>query len=149
MRIIVAESTSQEAAVVADTLRRAHLEDGVPWRKMAVLVRSARLQVPLLRRALIAAGVPVTVAGDEVPLVGEPAIRPLLLLLRCALYPATLDGEAAAELLTGPLGGTDALGLRRLRRALRAADAGAGDDRPGPRPARPRARTLGRPVQRR
>ena len=73
--------------MVADTLRRAHLEDGVPWQKMAVLVRSARLQVPLLRRALTSAGVPVTVAGDEVPLVGEPAVRPLLLLLRCALYP--------------------------------------------------------------
>jgi superfamily I DNA/RNA helicase/RecB family exonuclease len=125
VKIIVAESPSQEAAVVADTLRRAHLEDGVPWRKMAVLVRSARLQVPLLRRALASAAVPVTVAGDEVPLVGEPAVGPLLLLLRCALYPQALDGEAAAELLTGPLGRTDALGLRRLRRVLRQLQPGA------------------------
>ncbi len=124
VRIIVAESTSQEAAVIADTLRRAHLADGVPWQQMAVLVRSARLQVPLLRRALSAAGVPVTVAGDEVPLVGEPSVRPLLLLLRCALHPDSLDGEAAADLLTGPLGGTDALGLRRLRRALHSLHAG-------------------------
>ncbi|MGZ4435745.1 MAG: ATP-dependent helicase, partial [Trebonia sp.] len=142
VRIIVAESATQEAAVVADALRRAHLEDGVPWQKMAVLVRSARLQVPLLRRALTSAGVPVTVAGDEVPLVGEPAVRPLLLLLRCALYPDSLDGEAAAELLTGPLGGTDALGLRRLRRALR--DVAAGDEAisppsAGPTPAHPSA----------
>ncbi len=120
VRILVAESVSQEAAVIADTLRRAHLADGVPWSRMAVLVRSARLQVPMLRRALTAAGVPATVAGDEVPLVSEPAVRPLLLLLRCALQPAALDGEAAAELLTGPLGGTDTLGLRRLRRALHA-----------------------------
>ncbi len=119
-RILVAESATQEAAVVADTLRRAHLADGVAWSRMAVLVRSARLQVPLLRRALTAAGVPVTVAGDEVPLVSEPAVRPLLLLLRCALKPETLDGEASAELLTGPLGRADALGLRRLRRALSA-----------------------------
>jgi superfamily I DNA/RNA helicase/RecB family exonuclease len=119
IRIVVAESASQEAAIVADTLRRAHLEEGTPWSRMAVLVRSARLQVPLLRRALNAAGVPVTVAGDEVPLVGEPAVQPLLLLLRCALHPGQLDGEAASDLLTGRLGGTDALGLRRLRRALR------------------------------
>jgi superfamily I DNA/RNA helicase/RecB family exonuclease len=119
IRIVVAESASQEAAVVADTLRRAHLEEGIPWSRMAVLVRSARLQVPLLRRALTAASVPATVAGDEVPLVGEPAVQPLLLLLRCALHSDQLDGEAAADLLTGPLGGTDALGLRRLRRALR------------------------------
>jgi RecB family exonuclease len=60
----------------------------------------------------------VAVAGDELPLADEPAVRPLLMLLRCALNPARLDEETAAELLTGPLGQTDSLGLRRLRRAL-------------------------------
>ena len=118
VRILVADSSTQEAALVADTLRRAHLADGVPWQQMAVLVRSATGQVPVLRRALTAAGVPVTVAGDELPLADEPGTRPLLMLLSCALYPKTLDEQTAAELLTGPLGGTDALGLRRLRRAL-------------------------------
>ena len=118
VRILVADSSTQEAALVADTLRRAHLADGVPWSSMAVLVRSAARQVPLLRRALTAAGVPVTVAGDELPLADEPGTRPLLMLLRCALRPAELDEQTAAELLCGPLGGTDALGLRRLRRAL-------------------------------
>src|SRR5579863_7851375 len=118
VRILVADSSTQEAALVADTLRRAHLADGVPWSSMAVLVRSAARQTPLLRRALTAAGVPVTVAGDELPLTDEPGTRPLLMLLRCALRPAELDEQTAAELLCGPLGGTDALGLRRLRRAL-------------------------------
>ena len=118
VRILVADSSTQEAALVADTLRRAHLADGVPWSSMAVLVRSAARQVPLLRRALTAAGVPVTVAGDELPLPDEPGTRPLLMLLRCALRPAALDEQSAAELLCGPLGGTDALGLRRLRRSL-------------------------------
>jgi superfamily I DNA/RNA helicase/RecB family exonuclease len=118
VRILVADSSTQEAALVADTLRRAHLADGVPWPSMAVLVRSATTQVPLLRRALTAAGVPVTVAGDDLPLADEPGTRPLLQLLRCALHPDTLDEQTAVELLTGPLGGTDALGLRRLRRAL-------------------------------
>src|SRR6266849_3215231 len=116
--ILVADSSTQEAALVADTLRRAHLADGVPWSSMAVLVRSATRQVPLLRRALTAANVPVTVAGDELPLADEPGTRPLLLLLRFALRPDELDEPAAAELLCGPLGGTDALGLRRLRRSL-------------------------------
>ncbi|HEY0716293.1 MAG TPA: ATP-dependent DNA helicase [Streptosporangiaceae bacterium] len=120
VRIVVAESASQEAALIADTLRRAHLADGVGWSSMAILVRSATRQVPLLRRALTASGVPVSVAGDELPLPDEPGTRPLLTLLRCALTPALLDEETAAELLTGPLGGTDALGLRRLRRWLRA-----------------------------
>ena len=118
VRILIADSSTQEAALVADTLRRAHLADGVPWSSMAVLVRSAARQVPLLRRALNAAGIPVTVAGDELPLGDEPGTRPLLLLLRCALRPALLDEAVAAELLCGPLGGTDALGLRRLRRSL-------------------------------
>jgi superfamily I DNA/RNA helicase/RecB family exonuclease len=121
VRILVADSSTQEAALVADTLRRAHLADGVPWQSMAILVRSATVQVPLLRRALTAAGVPVTVSGDELPLADEPGTRPLLMLLRCALNPRSLDEQTAAELLTGPLGGTDALGLRRLRRALQLA----------------------------
>src|SRR5215469_10303663 len=117
-RICVADTETQEAALVADTLRRAHLADGVPWQNMAVLVRSAQRQVPVLRRALAAAGVPVTVAGDELPLPDEPGVRPLIMLLRCALQPDKLTDEIAAELLTGPLGQTDSLGLRKLRRAL-------------------------------
>ncbi|HEX4656610.1 MAG TPA: ATP-dependent DNA helicase [Streptosporangiaceae bacterium] len=126
-RIIVAATASQEASVIADTLRRAHLIDGVAWSSMAVLVRSATRQVPLLRRSLAAAGVPVTIAGDELPLTSEPGTRPLLTLLDCALRPGALDEETAAELLTGPLGGTDALGLRRLRRWLRASAQAAGE----------------------
>ena len=132
VRILVADSSTQEAALVADTLRRAHLADGVPWSSMAVLVRSAARQVPLLRRALTAAGVPVTVAGDDLPLADEPGTRPLLMLLRCALRPSVLDDQTAAELLCGPLGATDALGLRRLRRSLGLLADAAGDrDRTG------------------
>jgi len=121
VRILVADSSNQEAALVADTLRRAHLADGVPWQDMAVLVRSVST-VPLLRRALTAASVPAAVAGDDLPLAEEPGTRPLLLLLRCALTPKALDEQTATELLSGPLGGTDALGLRRLRRALQLVD---------------------------
>jgi superfamily I DNA/RNA helicase/RecB family exonuclease len=118
VRIVVADTQTQEAALVADTLRRAHLADGIPWENMAVLVRSAQRQVPVLRRALANAGVPVTVDGDELPLAEEPGTRPLLTLLRCAIKPETLDEETAADLLTGPLGQSDNLGLRKLRRAL-------------------------------
>jgi superfamily I DNA/RNA helicase/RecB family exonuclease len=138
VRILVADSSTQEAALVADTLRRAHLADGVPWANMAVLVRSATRQVPLLRRALTAANVPVAVAGDELPLADEPGTRPLLMLLRCALRPAELDEQTAAELLCGPLGGTDALGLRRLRRSLQLLADADPEGRGGPeRPAGP------------
>ncbi|HEU5157764.1 MAG TPA: ATP-dependent DNA helicase [Streptosporangiaceae bacterium] len=130
VRVVVADSVSQECALVADELRRAHLLDGVPWSKMAVLVRSAVRQVPVLRRALAVSGVPVVVAGDEVPLQQEPAVRPLLMLLRAALRPGRLDEIVAEDLLTGPLGGADALALRRLKRALRDLESLAGGTRP-------------------
>ncbi|MQA05118.1 MAG: AAA family ATPase [Streptosporangiales bacterium] len=122
-------SREQEAANVADVLRRAHLVDGIAWQRMAVLVRSANLQAAPLQRALTAAGVPVVVAGDEVPLVHEPAVRPLLLALRAAVQPDALDEDAATELLCSPLGGADPLALRRLRRALRDVEHDAGGTR--------------------
>jgi superfamily I DNA/RNA helicase/RecB family exonuclease len=118
VRIAVAASVRQEAALIADTLRRAHLIDHVPWSSMAVLVRSAVLEVPALQRALSGAGVPVTVAGDELPLSDDPGTKPLLRLIGCALAERLLTEDAAADLLTGPIGGTDALGMRRLRRLL-------------------------------
>ncbi|MEU4329420.1 UvrD-helicase domain-containing protein [Nonomuraea dietziae] len=134
VRVLLADSVSQEAAVVADTLRRAHLIEGLPWHRMAVLVRSAERQVPLLRRALVSAGVPTMVAGDEVPLAQEPGVRPLLTTLRVALTPAALDEAVAEELLTGPFGGTDMLGVRRLRRALKIAENEATQN-PDPHPS--------------
>ncbi|MEU7239241.1 ATP-dependent helicase [Streptomyces sparsogenes] len=69
---------------VADILRRAHLEDGVPWREMAVLVRAGGRSLPGVRRALTSAGVPVEVDGDDIPLRHEPAVAPLLTALRAA-----------------------------------------------------------------
>ncbi|TDB79309.1 ATP-dependent helicase [Actinomadura sp. KC216] len=130
VRAVIADSESQESALVADELRRAHLLDGVPWSRMAVLVRSAVRQVPVLRRALAQAGVPVVVAGDEVPLMGEPAVRPFLVLLRAALKKGFLDDVVAEDLLTGPLGGADALAMRRLKRALRDLEELSGGQRP-------------------
>ncbi|WP_106981865.1 ATP-dependent DNA helicase [Streptomyces sp. NRRL S-31] len=67
---------------IADVLRRAHLEDGVPWADMAVLVRAGSRSLPTLRRALTSAGVPVDIDGDDLPLRHEPAVAPLLTALR-------------------------------------------------------------------
>ncbi|HEY3684322.1 MAG TPA: ATP-dependent DNA helicase [Streptosporangiaceae bacterium] len=126
IRKLIAATATQEAGLVADVLRRAHLLDGVPWSRMAVLVRSAARQVPVVRRALIAAGVPVVVAGDETPLKDERGVVPLLALLKAAVRPGEITEESASDLLTGPVGGSDALGLRRLVRALREIDQAAG-----------------------
>lgn len=122
--VVLLRSPAQEAAHVAWVLRSAHLDDGVPWDRMAVVVRSGG-QVAALRRALVDAGVPVAVSGSDVPLRAEPAVRPLLLAMACA---RGLTPDDAAQLLTSPLGGMDAVGLRRLRRALRATEAA---DAPG------------------
>ena len=104
---------------VADALRREHLDAGTPWSSMAVLVRSGARSVPGVRRVLGAAGVPVEVAGDELPLAREPAVQPLLLALRVVDDPAELTTAAARALLLSPLGAADPTLLRRLGRALR------------------------------
>ncbi|GHD90378.1 helicase UvrD [Streptomyces naganishii JCM 4654] len=88
---------------IADILRRAHLEDGVPWREMAVLVRAGARTIPPLRRALTAAGVPLDVDGDDLPLRHEPAVAPLLTALRAVATAeaARQGGEGAAEAGSG------------------------------------------------
>ncbi|MFK4150552.1 ATP-dependent helicase [Streptomyces fungicidicus] len=133
---------------IADILRRAHLEDGVPWNEMAVLVRAGARTLPTVRRALTSAGVPVDVDGDDLPLRHEPAVAPLLTALRAvaaaeaddpadtgtdaAAAPCWLATETALTLLTSPLAGVDAADLRRLGRALREEERAAGNPLPPP-----------------
>ena len=118
---VVFDDARLEAEYVADRLRRAALDadNPVPWSDMAVLVRSGTLQIPVLRRALIAAGVPVEVAGDEVPLAREPAVAPLLMAAEVVAAPRRLTAELAESILTSPLAGIDPADLRALIRHLR------------------------------
>ncbi|MEJ7831514.1 MAG: ATP-dependent DNA helicase [Nocardioides sp.] len=120
------DSERAEAEHLADLLRRAHLEDGVPWSEMAVLVRSGRATIPPLRRSLVAAGVPVEVSADETPLSKEPAVLPMLDALHAVAEPAWLDPVRAEALLLSPLVGLDATDLRVLARALRARELKSG-----------------------
>ncbi|MGW2228198.1 ATP-dependent helicase [Streptomyces formicae] len=138
---------------IADILRRAHLEDGVPWSDMAVLVRAGARTIPAVRRSLSAAGVPLDIDGDDIALRHEPAVVPLLSALRVVAtavleegpdapraeatadtgtVPAWLDTETALTLLTSPLAGMDAADLRRLGRALREEERAAGNHLPPP-----------------
>ncbi|WP_408059236.1 UvrD-helicase domain-containing protein [Streptomyces erythrochromogenes] len=106
---------------IADILRRAHLEDGVPWQDMAVLVRAGGRTLPAMRRALIAAGVPVETDGTDTPLRHEPAVAPLLTALRLtATPPPATAGEPAPE----PDPEAASLGGPGLQRDLAAAAAG-------------------------
>lgn len=123
VEVAVFGSASQEAAHIASVLRRAHVEDQVPWSQMAVLVRSVGPAADSLRRGLVAAGVPV---GQAVrgPLADEPVVAQLLELLRCVADPAAVRPEAAESLLLGPVGRADPLQVLRMRRHLRRAPAG-------------------------
>ena len=47
----VFDTPAVEAAHVADTLRRAHLVEGVPWSEMAVVVRTSSALAPVRRAA--------------------------------------------------------------------------------------------------
>ncbi|WP_348773372.1 ATP-dependent DNA helicase [Cellulomonas sp. NTE-D12] len=128
VRVAVLPSEAQEAALVAHALRSARLEEGLGWDRMAVVARSGD-GVTRLRRALAAAGVPVSVLGSQVALRDEPAVRPLLDAMGIACGVTSLDAPLAARLLCSPLIGLDAVGLRRVRRALRAVELAGGGGR--------------------
>ncbi|WP_406528965.1 ATP-dependent helicase [Streptomyces sp. I8-5] len=97
-------TASTELENIADLLRRAHLEDGVPWNEMAVLVRAGGRTLPSLRRALTSAGVPLEVDGDDLPLRHEPAVAPLLTALRTVATAALRRGAPGAEEASGAEG---------------------------------------------
>jgi len=120
MSVRLAASSHAEAALIADTLRRANLVDGVPWSQMAVIVRSVRQSGAALSRTLTAAGVPVLTPPSGVPVAQQPASRSLLTVLEAVAD--GLDGDRASQLVTGPIGGVDPVSMRQLRRALRRAD---------------------------
>nr|WP_281032776.1 ATP-dependent DNA helicase [Nocardia asiatica] len=129
VRVRVLATPAKEAALIADHLRRAHLTGGVPWSRMAVIVRSVPLSLAPLRRALLGAGVPVRQPALDTPLARRRGAAWMLLALRAVLAgeaarhgaePA-FEPEDALDLLSGPLGGADQIALRRLRRGVRRA----------------------------
>ncbi|MFI6040756.1 ATP-dependent helicase [Nocardia sp. NPDC051321] len=122
VRVRVLATPAKEAALIADHLRRAHLTGGVPWSRMAVIVRSVPLSLPPLRRALLAAGVPVQQPALDTPLARRRGAAWMLLSLRALLAGekgSAFEPEDALDLLAGPLGGADQITLRRLRRGVR------------------------------
>ncbi|MFD3591743.1 ATP-dependent helicase [Nocardia sp. NPDC058640] len=131
VRVRVLSTPAKEAALIADHLRRAHLTDGVPWSSMAVIVRSVPLSLAPLRRALLAAGVPVRRPAVAEPLARRRGAAWMVLALRVLLagdssrpgsrraIDAMFSADDAMDLLSGPLGGADQIALRRLRRGVR------------------------------
>jgi superfamily I DNA/RNA helicase/RecB family exonuclease len=126
---IEAPTAARTAAVIARALREEHLLHGVPWGRLAIVVRSGA-QVPGLSRSLALAEVPTRTGGGGVALRDDAAARALLAVVETGIGRRDLDPDLAAELLTGPFGGLDPIGLRRLRIALRTEEAKSGSARP-------------------
>ncbi|MCT2338406.1 ATP-dependent DNA helicase [Corynebacterium sp. p3-SID1056] len=114
--VAIAQDEATQLSAVCDALRRAHLEEDVAYRDMAVVVRSTSLIEPV-RRSLLQAGVPVMLNPTDVVLSEQRIVAALLLGMR-ALHEA-LSPAQWRDLLLGPVGGTDPVTLRRLLRGLR------------------------------
>lgn len=129
--VVTVRATSQgrERAAVARLLREHHILRSVPFSRMGVIVRSGAL-VPGIARSLALASVPTRSTASDVALRDDAAARALLAVIDVGIGRTPLDAETAVDLLTGPFGRLDRLGLRRLRLALRAEEIAGGGSRP-------------------
>lgn len=125
--IRLADSISAEAAIAADVLRRAHLLENVRWGDMAIICRTVGPHLPVLRRALLAAGVPLHINTADLPLTEQYAVDGILAVLEAISGACTPD--IAEKLLTGVVGRADPADVRSLRRGLRRAEVSLGGRR--------------------
>jgi superfamily I DNA/RNA helicase/RecB family exonuclease len=116
------DSPGAEASHIADVIARAHANQDLQWSDFAVIVRSAVVSIPTIYRAFVAAGIPVEVAADEIPLHQDPAVSPLVTALRIIDNPKYATVDVVADLLSGPLATVDPVDLRRFGSFLRKAD---------------------------
>ncbi len=84
---LIAPHESEELAATTRALRRFHVEEGVPWGRMAVVVRRQGGHVGGLLRALDDAGIPRWTPERGLSLLSEPATYPLVLALRWLARP--------------------------------------------------------------
>jgi superfamily I DNA/RNA helicase len=120
VRAWFAPHTSEEHAGVARELRRVHVEDGVPWRELAVVVRRQSAHLGGLLRALDDAGVPRHVPERGLALSAEPATVPFALGLRWVARPPERD-VLVEPVLVSELGGLSPATARSVLRRVRAA----------------------------
>ena len=129
-------SRAHEDQLVLERILRVHHEEGVPLDEILVVARSGA-RVAATARHLEAEGVPVVQDAAGAVLKDEPAVAPLLTLLRAVSGQAEsgedavgLDADEAVALLRGRYGMATALHVRRLRQDLLAAERARGGARP-------------------
>lgn len=111
------EQQTEEAEWIASELSRLHLEQQLPYRRMAVFVRTKRRFISDLSRALERRGVPHD--RPDARLVDAPAVRFVHDLVLAATEeegPAE-TGRAVRRLLLGPFVRLSLSGIRELERA--------------------------------
>ena len=84
---LTAAHESEELAAATRALRRLHVDEGVPWGSMAVVVRRRGTQAGGLLRALDDAGIPRWTHERGLSLLAEPATHPVVLALRWLARP--------------------------------------------------------------
>jgi len=112
---------SAAASHIAYQLRRAHLEDGLPWSEMAILVRTPGDQVSAIQRACAQSGIPLTIDAQAAALADNPAVRPILDIAQLIINPSLLTTShwpKIEELLLTEFGGADSITLRQIRLTL-------------------------------
>ncbi len=128
-QVLVHPTRPSEYASVADFLRRRHIEAGVPWSDMAVIVRSGAKE-SALTRYLSQVGVPIEIDPSDMVLREERLVAGLMLALSAVInqdplvaYGATAEtamrSSSWQEFLLGSFGKADPVTFDRLIRAVR------------------------------
>ncbi len=116
-----APHAAEELAAIARELRRVHVQEGVPWRQLAVVTRRQDVEAAALVRALDDARIPhIELEGRPAP--GEtPATAPFVLALRWLVASGAERDELVEAVLTSQLAGVSPATARAMLRSARAA----------------------------
>lgn len=118
------ETAHEEARFIAHHFHSLHLGEGIPYNKMAIILRSPGARSATLRRTLGALGIPIAQDSNSIPLILQSAISPMILIARIGLAHSDerrreiLTPENVESLLLSPFAGGDPLTLRRMRYTL-------------------------------
>ena len=115
-----AAHASEEHRAIARELRRVHVEDGIAWSDLAVIVRRQSSEVDALLRALDDARVPRESSDPRLSPAAAPGTRPYVLALRWLVAGADERDELAEGLFTSEIGGITPASARAILRIARA-----------------------------
>jgi len=123
-RAWVTAHTSEEHAAIARELRRVHVEDGVAWGALAVIVRRQGAHLGNLLRALDDARIPRAVPERGRSLTLASATYPYVLALRWLIADAAQRDELIEPLLTSDVVGLSPAAARGVIRLAKTTGAG-------------------------